>query len=130
MTLNDPLANALSTILNSDKVGKKEVLIKPTSNMIKRILQLMQDNKYVGAFIETEDTKGNYLTLNLLGNINSCSVIKPRHAVNKDEFEKFEKRFLPAKNFGMLIVSTPEGIMTHTEAKEKKIGGKLLAYCY
>lgn len=130
MTLNDPLANALSTILNSDKVGKKEVLIKPTSNMIKRILQLMQDNKYVGAFTETEDTKGNYLTLNLLGNINNCSVIKPRHAVNKDEFEKFEKRFLPAKNFGMLIVSTPEGIMTHNEAKEKKIGGKLLAYCY
>ncbi len=130
MTLNDPLANALSTIINSDKVGKKEVMIKPTSIVIKRVLQLMQDNQYVGSFIEVEDTKGNYLALNLLGNLNNCSVIKPRHAVSKDDFEKFEKRFLPAKNFGILIVSTPQGIMTHTEAKEKKIGGKLLAYCY
>ena len=48
----------------------------------------------------------------------------------KDEFEKFEKRYLPAKNFGILIVTTPEGIMTHNEAKERGIGGRLLAYMY
>ena len=66
----------------------------------------------------------------LEGNINKCGVIKPRHAVKKDEFEKFEKRFLPAKNFGILIVTTPEGIITHYEAKERGIGGRLLAYMY
>ena len=66
----------------------------------------------------------------LEGNINKCGVIKPRHAVKKDEFEKFEKRYLPAKNFGILIVTTPEGIMTHYEAKERGIGGRLLAYMY
>ena len=66
----------------------------------------------------------------LKGNINKCGVIKPRHAVKKDEFEKFEKRYLPAKNFGILIVTTPKGIMTHYEAKELGIGGRLLAYMY
>ena len=40
------------------------------------------------------------------------------------DFEKFEKRYLPAKNFGILIVTTPEGIMTHYEAKERGIGGR------
>ena len=25
---------------------------------------------------------------------------------------------------------TTKGIMTHTEAKEKKLGGRLIAYCY
>ena len=66
----------------------------------------------------------------LEGNINKCGVIKPRHAVKKDEFEKFEKRYLPAKNFGILILTTPEGIMTHHDAKERGIGGRLLAYMY
>ncbi len=47
-----------------------------------------------------------------------------------EEFEKFEKRFLPAKDFGFLILSTSKGIMTHLAAKEKSIGGKLLAYVY
>jgi len=31
---------------------------------------------------------------------------------------------------GILIVSTPEGVMSHIEAKKRGIGGKLLAYVY
>ena len=46
------------------------------------------------------------------------------------DFEKYEKRFLPAKDFGIIIMTTPQGIMTHIEAKKKSTGGKLLAYCY
>ena len=48
----------------------------------------------------------------------------------KDEFEKFEERYLLARGMGILIVSTKWGIVTHNEAKKKNIGGKLLAYCY
>ena len=72
-------------------------------------------------------TKGGYLKINLLGSINAIGVIKPRFAVSVDEFEKFEKRFLPAQDMGIILVSTSKGIMTHTEAKNK-IGGKLFAY--
>ncbi|MEM3026452.1 MAG: 30S ribosomal protein S8, partial [Thermoproteota archaeon] len=43
---------------------------------------------------------------------------------------KFEKMFLPAFNVGLLIVSTPQGLMTHSEAKSRKIGGRLIAYVY
>jgi len=50
--------------------------------------------------------------------------------VQKGNYEKFEKRYLPAKDFGMIIVSTNQGIMTHIEAKEKGLGGRLLAYVY
>lgn len=46
------------------------------------------------------------------------------------EFEKFEKRYLPAKNMGIIMVSTSQGITTHRMAKEKKSGGRLIAYCY
>ena len=44
--------------------------------------------------------------------------------------EKYEKRYLPAKQFGILIISTPKGLMTHVQAMDKKTGGKLIAYCY
>ena len=128
--LNDPLANALSNILNKENAKTKECLIKPSSKIIKEILSIMKDNYYVGEFKEIEDSKGNMLSINLLNKINKCGVIKPRFSVKKDGYEKFEKRFLPAKGFGILIVSTPQGIMTNEEAKKKGIGGKLLAYCY
>ncbi len=130
MSLNDPLANALSLILIDEGLGRNVSKIKPSSNMIKKVLDVMKTNKYVGDFEEIKDGKGDIIKLNLLGNINKCGVIKPRYSVKKDEFEKFEGRYLLARGMGILIVSTPLGIMTHNEAKEKNIGGKLLAYCY
>ena len=70
------------------------------------------------------------MKINLIGSINKCGVVKPRFSVKKNDFEKYEKRYLPAQNFGILIVSTSQGIMTNYEAKEKNLGGKLLAYVY
>ena len=72
----------------------------------------------------------NISLIYLIGKINNCNVIKPRFNVKNDNYEKFEKRFLLAKDFGIIIVSTPKGLMTHIEAKEKGIGGKLILYCY
>ncbi len=130
MTLNDPLANVFSSIMNCEKIGKNEVTIKPASKLIKKILTLLQDKRYVGAAEEIKDGKGNMLNIKLLGAINNCGVIKPRYAVQLDNYPKYEKRYLPAKGFGILIVSTTKGIMDHESAKEQKLGGRLVAYCY
>ena len=130
MTLNDPLANALSRILNDEKIGRNKSNIKPSSEIIKKILEIMKNNFYIGNFEEIEEGRGNTIKVNLLGNINKCGVIKPRYSVKKDQFEKFEERYLLAKDMGILILSTPSGVMPHSEAKKKGIGGKLLAYCY
>jgi len=127
---NDPLAAALAKITNAEKVGKREVMLKPASKMIKKVLTLMNGHNYLGAFEEEENGRGGELKVNLLGNINKCGVIKPRFSTQKKDFEKWEKRYLPAKDFGIILVSTPQGIMTHNQAKENNTGGKLLAYCY
>ena len=126
----DPLAAVLSNVLNSEQRGKRVVRAKPVSKTIQHVLKKFTDLHYLGEVSVENDQRGGILVINLLGNINKCGAIKPRHAVSKEGFEKYEKRFLPAKNFGVLIVSTPQGIMTHSEAKKKGIGGRLLAYCY
>ena len=128
--LNDPLANTLSAILNAERIGKKECVVRPVSKVIKKVLSVMQDNYYVGDAQETKDNRGGSIKVNLLGNINNCGAIKPRFSVKKDIYEKFEKRFLPAKGVGVIIVSTAQGIMTQENAKKKGLGGRLLAYCY
>ena len=127
---NDPLANALSAILNHEKVGKKEIMINPTSKIILNVLKILQANMFVGSIDKVTDARGGIAKLNLLGNINKCGVIKPRFSVGWENFEKFEKRYLPAKAMGIIIISTPKGMMTLDEARKKQIGGKLIAYCY
>ena len=128
--LQDTLAAGLTKIMNAERVGKREVAITPSTKVLKIVLVILNERNYLGAFEEMETGKGNILKVNLLGNINKCGVIKPRFSTKKNGFEKMEKRYLPAKDFGILLVSTPQGIMTHIDAKEKSIGGKLLAYCY
>lgn len=130
MSLNDPVANALAAITNAERRGKTSCLVTPNSNIIKSILSILKENHYLGDSEVVSDEKGGILVVHLLGNINKCSVIKPRFSLTKINYEKFEKRYLLAKGFGILIVTTSQGIMTHTDALKKGIGGKLLAYCY
>lgn len=128
--LNDPLANVLSAILNREKIGKPDCLIKPISKLIKEVLNVMKENGYIGDFKELEDGKGNYIKINLMGMINKCGVIKPRYNLKSEEYEKFEKRYLPAKDVGIIFISTTQGIMAHYDAKKKGVGGRLIGYCY
>ena len=128
--LNDPLSNVLSCIQNNEKIGKKTVLVKPVSKIIKKVLTIMKNENYIGDFKTIIESRGGVIKINLLGNINKCGVIKPRYNIKKKNIEKFEKRYLPAKDFGIIIISTSKGIIIHKESKEKGIGGKLIAYCY
>lgn len=129
MTLNDSLAAALSKIDVAEKKSKKEVTLK-SSTMLKKVLDLLNTTRYVGSYEEKQDTTGNYLVLSLLGSINRCGVIKPRFSYTYAESEQVEKKYLPAKGFGVIIVSTSEGVMTLEQSRDKKIGGRLIAYCY
>src|SRR3989338_9480862 len=104
--LNDPLSNTMSLILNNELIGKSECLIKPVSKVIKELLKVMKEKGYVGDFNEIEDSRGNYIKLSLTGSINKCGIIKPRYSVKSKDFEKFEKRYLPAKDVGISVVST------------------------
>jgi small subunit ribosomal protein S8 len=126
----DPLANALTNMRNNEMQGNNRCTIRPASKMIGHVLRTMQKEGYIGEFEYVDDGKAGQFMVELEGNINKCGVIKPRHAVKKDEFEKFEKRYLPSKNFGIMIMTTSQGIMTHHEAKENGIGGRLLVYVY
>lgn len=130
MTLNDPLANVLSHIDNFEKIGRKDILLNHSSKVIGEVLRVMNENNYIGSYEKIEDGRGGVIKLNLLNTLNKCGVIKPNFQIKRVDYDKFEKRFLPAKGFGILILSTSQGIMTNGQAKEKGIGGKLLAYCY
>lgn len=130
MSLMDPLANALIHVSNCESVGKNVAYLKPASKLIGRVLNVMQDQGYIGNFEYIEDGKAGVYKVDLIGQINKCGAVKPRYAVKNHDFEKFEKRYLPAKGFGLLIVSTPKGLMTHDEARNAGVGGRLISYIY
>ncbi len=130
MVVIDTLANALSTIMNNEVRGKRECVVYPASKFVARVLRVMQKHGYIGEFEYIDDGRAGKFRIQLLGRINKCGVIKPRFSVKKREFDEWEKKYLPARDIGILIVSTPQGVMSHREAKERGIGGVLVAYVY
>ena len=126
---HDVLSDVLTSIKNGDLYGKREA-ITPTSKLTKDVLLIIQKHKYIGDFEYIEDGRGGKFRITLLGRINGCGSIMPRYSVTKNEYVKFEKRYLPAVGVGLLIVTTSLGVITHNEAKQKGTGGKLLAYIY
>jgi len=128
--LLDPLANALSKIQNHERARKREIVLSPASKLINEVLRIMQAEGFIGEFEFIDDGRAGKFKVALQGKVNGCGVIKPQYSTKRDEYEKWEKRYLPAAGFGVLVVSTPQGVMTHKKAMELGLGGRLLAYAY
>jgi small subunit ribosomal protein S8 len=130
MSRTDIISTSLNTLNMYADQAKFTCLIQPCSKLLISILKKIKELGYIKEFEVIKDGRGGVVKIELSGRINKCRAVRPRHAVKISEMEKFEKRYLPARNFGYLIISTPRGIMTHVEAKSKGVGGKLLAYIY
>jgi ribosomal protein S8 len=120
----DIVSDIMNNMMNAKKAGKTNIVTTKYSKLLINILDMMKQYGYVEYTLEE-----GKLTINLK-ELNECKSIKPRYTVNKKNFEKYVRRFLPARNFGYVVISTSKGLMTHQEAQESKIGGSLIAYFY
>ncbi len=127
---HDIIADALNSLTNAEKTGKRECIIKPVSNLLREVLKIMKDYGYIGEYEYIEDNRGGIIKVRMNRKINKAQAIKPRFPCKNAEIERYESRYLPAKGFGILIISTPKGLTTNIEAKKKKLGGTLIAYVY
>ena len=130
MTMMDTLANGLTTIMNNEMRNRRECVIGPASKLLGRVLRVMQLSGYIGEFEFMDDGRAGKFKVQLLGRVNKCGAIKPRVNVKFDEFERWEKAFLPSRDIGVLVVSTSSGVSSHREVKKEGIGGRLLAFIY
>lgn len=126
----DTLANGLTTVVNNEMRRKRECVINTASKLLGRVLRVMQLNSYIGEFEFVDDGRSGKFRVQLLGRVNKCGAIKPRIPVSFKEIENWEKHFLPSRDVGLLVISTSQGVMTNREIKERKIGGRLLAFVY
>jgi len=130
MADNDPLASALSGLNNAESVGHLEHTVSPASDTIGSVLEVLYDFGYIGGFQFVDDGKAGRFEVELKGAINDCGPVKPRYSAGADGFEKWEKRFLPARDYGTLVVTTSHGVMSHYQAREEGVGGQVIAYVY
>ena len=123
------IADACCALKNAERARKNEVIISPASKVLQQIFRIFQRHAYIGEFERYDDGRQGKFKIALLGKINECKgLIRLNYKVN--QFEKLERRLLPAPGLGLIILTTNQGIMTMREAEEKDIGGHTLCYIY
>ena len=121
---HDIISDALNMVMNSKKAGKNQIEIARSSKFLVKILDLAKKHGYLDYQLNEKVVKI------IIEKINVCKAIKPRYNITYKEIEKYARRYLPARDFGFMLISTSKGLMTHKEAEEKNLGGSLIAYFF
>ena len=124
------LATALRTLAGAERAGKRQVLLRPSSKVVVKFLQVMQKHGYIGEFELIDDHRAGKIVVNLNGRLNKCGAICPRFDCDIESFEKWARTILPSRQFGFIVLTTSLGIMDHEEARKKNTGGKVLGFFY
>ena len=136
--MSDPIADMLTRIRNASSVGKKEALI-PMSKVKHEVAKVLERENWVQK-VEVEEVSGkkkgvtfNQLKVSLRYKKSGKSVINSLQKVSKPGLKVYVKKDnLPKvlNDFGMAVISTPQGVMTNKEAREKGLGGEVLCKIY
>uniref|UniRef100_A0A7S3CSA8 40S ribosomal protein S15a n=1 Tax=Strombidium rassoulzadegani TaxID=1082188 RepID=A0A7S3CSA8_9SPIT len=124
------LADCLKKMVNAEKNGKRQVLLRPVSKVVVRFLRVMQKQGYINEFEVLDDARAGKIVVDLNGRLNKCGVISPRFDLKLKNFDKFVSQILPSRQFGYVVVTTNEGMMDHVEARSRHVGGKVLGFFY
>jgi small subunit ribosomal protein S8 len=130
MPVTNILANLFISLQNSEMRHKKECIVIPASKLASEVMRVLQKRRYIGEFEFIDDGVTGKLRVQLLGRINKCGAVSPRFPIKAKKYQSWESRFLPAVGVGMLVISTPKGVMSHTDAQAQNLGGRLLGYVY
>lgn len=133
MGMTDPVADLLTRIRNGAKAGKNAVDV-PNSNLKKKIVQIMLENKYLKDSIELPDNKQGILRVYLRYSVGDEPVIRGLQRISRPGLRTYydaEKVKKSLHNYrGLMVVSTSRGVMTNFEAAKKGVGGEVLLRCW
>lgn len=127
MSMSDPVADMLTRIRNAQMVDKKEVNI-PASSLKSAIASVMQQEGYIESFSVNGEAAAKTLTIKLKY-YDDKPVIDSLQRISKPSLRVYVKSTeMPSvmNGLGIVIVSTPKGVMTGQNAAAENVGGEVL----
>ncbi len=118
----------LLTQLKNAQAAKKESIKISYSKMDERILEVLEENGYIKDFEKKGRGTKRILEINLRYS-EGKKIIERIKFISKSSRRLYTgyAEIKPVRHgYGLLVMSTPKGILTGKEAKKMKVGGELL----
>ncbi len=131
--VNDSISDMLTRIRNASII-KKSVVMIPLTTMNQHIAQILEKEGFIQTFQISDDSKNLLLRLKYRSKQTSQGKVKESCITNLKRISKPGLRiYVNHKEIprilggaGIVILSTPEGVMTDREARSLNIGGEVL----
>ena len=131
MTSSDPIADMLTRVRNA-VMGGQQLVSMPSSKLKVEIAKILHSEGYIEEFEESQENGFKTLRLKLkyVGERRARKpVITGIKRVSRPGRRAYVgKREIPwvRSGLGVVILTTPKGVMTGTRAKQLGVGGELL----
>ena len=126
--MTDPLADMFTRIRNA-LLRKYEATDIPTSNLKKKIAQILKEEGYIKDFKRIDDNKSGILRVYLKYSPRGESIINKIIRVSKPGqriYRKVDELEKVLDGLGIAIVSTSKGMMTDRACRKLKLGGEVI----
>ena len=123
----DPIGDLLIRLQNASRVQHTHASM-PYSRMKAAVANVLSREGYVGE-VKEKGKVSRQLNIELKYNDNSRPVISGAKRISKPSRRMYlgSRDIRPVKRgYGLLVLSTPQGILSGREAREKKVGGEVL----
>ena len=132
MVMTDPIADMLTRIRNANQMKHLTVLV-PASKIKLEILNVIKEEGYIEDVEFVEDGKQGEIKVTLKYTEKKERVIKGIRRISKPGLRVYAKSTEMPKvlnGLGVAVVSTSNGVMTDREARQKNLGGEVIAYIW
>ena len=132
MSMNDPLGDMLTRIRNA-QMRKRNSVVTPGSKLRARVLDVLKAEGYIRDYGTTDYGNGRSEFVIELKYHDGEPVIRKISRVSKPGRRVYSSvDTLPrvADGLGVVIVSTPQGVMADHEARDKNVGGEVLCQVF
>jgi small subunit ribosomal protein S8 len=125
MSMQDPISDAITRIRNAQMASHSfaEIL---ASKLNMRILDLLQQEGYIDAYKQSEDSRSIKIALKYYRGMPVITKITRVSKPSRRVYVKAKEIKLVRNGLGVAIISTPKGLMTDKDAREHHLGGELL----
>lgn len=132
MVMTDPIADYLTRIRNANMAKHDSVEI-PASTIKKSLSEILKQEGLIRDYEVTDDNKQGMIKIFLKYGPNGERVISGLKRISKPGLRNYvgaENLPKVLNGLGIAIVSTSAGVITDKEAREKNVGGEVLAYVW
>ncbi len=132
MSITDPIADFLTRLRNANTAAHEKVEV-PSSRLKLEIAKILKEEGFIKSYKLIEDNKQGLIRINLKYGPNNERVLCGLRRISKPGLRVYVKKDkLPSVlgGMGIVILSTPQGVMTDKAARTAQVGGEVLCYVW